>query len=74
MVSQLFDGAELTRGVEEQFDDALSFHTVLLVQDAFIDPAFRGHRLGPWAVADVIHRMADVVTSLVVMFPTRVNW
>jgi hypothetical protein len=67
--SQLFHGAELAPEVEEQFEDALAIHSVLLVQDAFIDPAFRGHRLGPWTVADVIHRMADVVTSLVLMFP-----
>jgi hypothetical protein len=67
--AQLFDGQELDGDIEEQFDDALCIHTVLLIQDAFIDPAFRGHRLGPWTVADVVHRMADVTNGLVAMFP-----
>ncbi len=66
--AQLFDGPELDEDIEEQFDDALCIHTVL-IQDAFVDPAFRGHRLGRWTVADVVHRMADVTNGIVAMFP-----
>jgi hypothetical protein len=65
----LFDGPDLAADVEEQFDDALAINSVLLIQDVFIDAAVRGHRLGPWTLAEIIHRIADVTNDLVVMSP-----
>ncbi|MCW2685472.1 MAG: hypothetical protein JWR37_362 [Mycobacterium sp.] len=47
----------------------MSIFTVLLIQDAFVDEAFRGHRLAPWAIAEVVYRMSDTINGLVVMCP-----
>jgi hypothetical protein len=62
----LFDHQWLRPEIEAQFD-GISIEHVVLVFDVYISRLLRGHRLGPWAIADVAHRMLTSHTGLIVV-------
>jgi len=53
--SELFDEHWLCPELEEQFD--ISTEHVVLVHEIYVEPLARGYQLGPWAIADIAHRM-----------------
>jgi hypothetical protein len=67
--AQLFDGGEVAASIEDHVQEVGPFHTAVLMQDGFVDPAFRGHLLGPWMLLQILQRMVDEVGGLVALYP-----
>lgn len=65
----LFEGDDVNEALEEQFEDVLPFHRVLIVTKVFVAEPVRGNDLGAWLVAEVIARMAGAIDTLVLMDP-----
>lgn len=45
------------------------FGAAFLIENVFIDPAFRRFKLGPWLVSDVLQRLGDDVNDMIAMAP-----
>jgi hypothetical protein len=67
--AQLFRGSEVADHIHDQFNDIGPFHAVVLFQDGFVDPAFRGHRLAAWMAAQIAYRMVDDVAGFIALYP-----
>jgi hypothetical protein len=67
--ARLFDGDEVAASIEDQFHEVGPFHTAVLMQDGFVDPAFRGNLLGPWMVHQILQRMVDEVGGFLALYP-----
>lgn len=68
----LFDSADrdFAPPVEQLFEPLGGvFGAAILIENVFIDPAFRGFKLGPWLVVDVIERLTEDVNDMVAMIP-----
>ncbi len=68
----LFEGDDVVPAVREQFDDA-PFNRVLIVTLVEIAGPLRGHGLGAWLVANLIHRMASPIDTLALLYPPPVG-
>ncbi len=64
----LFDGEDIVEGLQEQFEAWPS--GLLILDQAHIHPAVRGHDLGAWAVAEVIHAMTYCGDVIVLAYPS----
>ncbi|OMC23997.1 hypothetical protein A5739_24950 [Mycobacterium colombiense] len=68
--SRLFMGGELSTEVEAALDADISpVFNVVAVENVYVDPELRGHRLGPWLVSDIASRMADSTNGLLALYP-----
>ncbi len=68
--SRLFLGGELHPAAEHVLSDEPSpVFNVIAVEMVYIDPALRGHRLGPWLVSDIASRMGDSINGLLALYP-----
>lgn len=68
--SRMFMGGELSTEVEAAlFEDISPVFNVVAVENVYVDPDLRGHRLGPWLVSDIASRMADSINGLVALYP-----
>lgn len=45
------------------------FGAAFLIENVFVDPAFRRFKLGPWLVSDVLQRLGDDLNDMVAMAP-----
>lgn len=64
----LFDGEDIVEGLQEQFEAWPS--GLLILDQAHLHPAVRGHGLGAWAVAEVIHMMTYSGDVLILTYPS----
>lgn len=64
----LFDGEDIVEGLQEQFEAWPS--GLLILDQAHLHPAVRGHDLGAWAVAEVIHAMTYCGDVLILTYPS----
>lgn len=68
--SRLFLGGELHPDAEYALsEDASPVFNVVAVENVYIDPELRGHRLGPWLVSDIASRMTDSTNGLLALYP-----
>jgi transcriptional regulator with XRE-family HTH domain len=68
----LFDpgNGDFSAPIEQVFEPLAGvFGAAILIENVFIDPAFRGFNLGPWLVADVVHRLTEDINDMVAMIP-----
>jgi hypothetical protein len=69
MFSEIVDGDELAPAVASQFESICPMGLIILDQ-IYLHQAVRGHDLGAWAVAQVIHQMTFGGDQFIVTHPS----